>query len=719
MSVTNGVTVADVKSSAAAAEDSRSEILKVRVIETRGGANAFEPTSALETQWKNTNTIEPPYPPDALNTLLEHSGALRQNVDAMVANIDSFGYRFEPVLDLEADDADEEIASLLLLEAAEAAAESVDRMGGDVAAIVADPQRQLPEPTPEQVEQRKKELREQMRFEKRHVAQFFESCCLEYSFVTLRRRTRQDIEVEGNGYWEVTRSEDGEIAQFDHVPAFTMRMRALDREPTQIVARVPTADFDWQDIHTRKRFRRFVQVFEGRTVVFKEFGDPRLISRKDGRVFATPFDAAVAEKEDPADGLATEILHFKVHSSKTPYGVPRWIGNLLSVLGSRQAEEVNYMYFENKSVPPLAVLVSGGRISESSVQRIKEFIENDIKGKKNFHKLLVLEAEGQELGSNPLGGGKMRIDLKPLTAAQHNDALFQNYDERNIDKVGQSFRLPRMLRGDIRDFNRATAEAAVEFAEAQVFGPERDEFDFTINRRILPLLGIRFWKFKSNSPATRNPVDLSDMISKLVNANVMTPQEAREEAGNVFNREFKKVSAPWVRQPVQLTLAGIAPPEELTAPGQADPTVPDPNAAQLVPAAPSEQAAPTGSAQLTGTDVATIVTVNEARKQVGLPDLTRTVNGQKERDPDGDLTVAEFKAKRAAAGQALGTAIGDAAAAGGQVTQRFDPQKLIEQALHMRALSKAVDAIEVAEAREEFLEAKRAEGDAEDGAPVG
>ena len=56
----------------------------------------------------------------------------------------------------------------------------------------------------------------------------------------------------------------------------------------------------------------------------------------------------------PSDGPATEILHFRVHNPRSAYGVPRWIGNLLAVLGSRQAEEVNFLYFENKSVPPLA-----------------------------------------------------------------------------------------------------------------------------------------------------------------------------------------------------------------------------------------------------------------------------------------------------------------------------------------------------------------------------
>jgi hypothetical protein len=153
----------------------------------------------------------------------------------------------------------------------------------------------------------------------------------------------------------------------------------------------------------------------------------------------------------------------------------------------------------------------------------------------------------------------MKIELRPLTNAQQSDALFQNYDERNMDKVGQSFRLPRLLRGDIRDFNRSTGDSALMFAEMQVFQPEREEFDFVINRKVLADMGIRFWRFRSNSPVTRDPAAMAEIVRGLTNANILTPEEGRQLASDVFNRDFKKINAPWVKQPVPLTLAGIQP----------------------------------------------------------------------------------------------------------------------------------------------------------------
>jgi PBSX family phage portal protein len=494
-----------------------------------------------------TGAVAPPYDPDTLCLLLENSNSLRQNIDAYVTNIDAFGHRFEPVVDLDASDADQRIANAIYIERLKLKEDPRRRDDPDVRALSTTP-------TPEEVAARKREVAELMRMERSRLENFFEYCCVDSSFVTLRRRMRLDLELLGNGYWEVLRNGAGEIVQFVYVPGFTVRLLPLDPELVEINHKVKISDLAFDTVKVRCRFRRYVQVFEAETVFFKEFGDPRVVSRKTGRVHPS-VEALVAV--DPSDGPATEILHFRVHNPRSAYGVPRWIGNLLAVLGSRQAEEVNFLYFENKSVPPLALLVSGGRLSAQSIPRIEDFIENHIRGKRNFHKILILEAEPSGAGGNIEHTGRLKIELRPLTAAQYSDALFQSYDERNIDKVGQSFRLPRMLRGDIRDFNRSTADAALHFAESQVFEPERQEFDFIINRKLLAEMGIRFWRFVSRSPVNRDPATMTEIIRGLVNANVLTPEEGRQLAGEVFNREFKKISAPWVKQPVALTLAGV------------------------------------------------------------------------------------------------------------------------------------------------------------------
>jgi PBSX family phage portal protein len=601
-------------------------------------SNVMHGVDEAERRFSMAGAIEPPYNPATLAALLEHSNSLRQNVDAYATNIDGFGHRFEPTLDLEAPDADQRIAQ----------------------AIAVERQSQLSEnpglslsPTPEEVQVRKQKMVEQMRLEHSTLAQFFENCTDDISFVALRRKVRQDLEVIGNGYIEVLRNGSGRIAEFTYVPGFTIRLLPLDQAPTKVRVKQRVGEMQYATVDKTKHLRKFVQVFESFLVYFKEFGDPRVISKMNGQVFLSVDELLRA---NPNDAPATELLHFRIHSSRTAYGVPRWIGNLLSVLGSRQAEEVNFLYFENKSVPPLALLVSGGRVSEDTVARLESYIDTEIKGKKNFHKMLIVEAEsGGEDGKS----GKVKIELKPLTDAQNSDALFQNYDEKNIDKIGMAFRLPRMLRGDIRDFNRASAEAALDFAEQQVFSPEREDFDFLVNKRILSELGIVFWRYRSNAPALRDPQVLAEIIEKLTVANVLTPEEARELCAGVFNRSLAKIRAPWTKQPTALTLAGVTPPvDDTNAPwtGGEDRIGEDSAAyndrdADGQPDAEQKGTAPGGGGLVTRTALGNVVTVNEARAAHGLGPR-QLADGSV--DPLGELTIAEYMSRAEAQRQQMG-----------------------------------------------------------------
>jgi len=481
--------------------------------------------------------LEPPYDPLNMCAFFEVSNSLRPNVDAYVTNIDGFGHRLEPAIDFEAEDVDARVAEVLLLERA-AARERGERTG-------------VEEPTPEEVAARRRELQQLARRERARLDAFFESCCYDHSFVHLRRITRQDLEVTGNGYWEILRNTGGDIARFVYVPSHSVRLMPLSPDPVEVTEWTRVSPIEVEKTKTLRRLRRFVQLQSGvEKVFFKSFGDPRVISRNTGRIFKS---VAELKEASASDAPATEMLHFAIPSSRSPYGVPRWVGALLSVAGSRSAEEVNYLYFENKSVPPLALLVSGGKLSESSVPRIERYIEENLKGKANFHKILILEAEGPGTSEQT----RPKIVLQPLRGAQQQDGLFQQYDERNIDKVGSAFRLPGLLRGATREINRATADAALRFAEDQVFQPERDEFDYLMNRRVLPDMGIRFWRFRSQTPVTRDPERLTDMVEKLMRVGVLIPEEGRLLAADIFNREFRKIGDDWTKRPLTLTLAGI------------------------------------------------------------------------------------------------------------------------------------------------------------------
>jgi PBSX family phage portal protein len=532
-------------------------VLKAKLIGSGDiGVSHTEPVEKLtadELLFQESRAIVPPYSPEFLCRLHEHSSALRQNIDSYVVNIDGNGHHFVPVIDMDDDNVFDKVRDSIYLE---------DLLTGESEEL--EDVTNFDMPTDDEVRARIDQIKLEMGIEKARLEAFFRFCCLDESFVSMRKRTRQDKEVMGNAFWEVIRNDKGIVTQFTYVPGFTVRMLPICDDLVKTSVNVKKTPLSYDTVEIYRKFRKFVQVFERFMVYFKEFGDPRVMSSSTGDFYDSVEDMRLKEGSDKEGNdvdvfPATEIIHFNIHSPISPYGMPRWIGTLLAVIGTRQAEEVNFLYFDNKSVPPLAVLVNGGRLSSDSTKALEDYVENKIKGIHNFHKILVIE--GVPTHAQPLDSmnSKTKLEIVPLTMAQHNDALFQNYDIRNFDKVGMAFRLPRLLRGDIKDFNRATAEAALEFTEMQVFSPEREDFDWFINRKILSEFKVKYWNFVSNGPTTKNPIDLSNIIALLVREGILVPDEARELVQGIFNKDFKKIDEIWTKIPPKLLLGGILP----------------------------------------------------------------------------------------------------------------------------------------------------------------
>jgi len=479
----------------------------------------------------DNKVIAPPYDPFALSVISESSGILGQCIDVMEVNVDSFGFELRPSVD---DDTFEELNR--------------------------DPAK-------------KKEIEEEWQ----RVMNFFKYCNRTLSYTQLRRRFRRDYELTGNAYFEILRNQlTQKITGLEWLTSHTMRVARIDSKFTDYMARRKINDIEIEETPDKRKFRRYVQVKERqqKPVWFKEFGDPRLmdsetggravvIRNSEGRVtsISPEVDSVHVFEVDKFEAgnmrLATEVLHFvNYQASRTlPYGSPRWIGNLISVMGSRQSEEVNLLYFNNKTVPPGMLLVSGGKLASSTVDRITNHIKENIKGSKNYHSILVVEANSGAPNPNLPAPPHPQLQWVSMIDAQHGDALFQNYDQNNIDKVISSFRFWSGYVSRTREINVATAEVARQISEEQVFQPERDEFDSIINRTLLVEMGINFWEHRTKGPQLSSPKAMADILDKM--KPYLTGIEGREIAKLIFGREFKDLKDEWVQKPLTLVIAEL------------------------------------------------------------------------------------------------------------------------------------------------------------------
>lgn len=350
----------------------------------------------------------------------------------------------------------------------------------------------------------------------------------------LFKEVLDDREVTGNAFLEVIRDDKGNVIQLERVKPELVQLSKPEAEPvlTKVVHK-GKEKMAW------KKFRKF----KVDKYLFKEFGDPRGID------FMTGTDT-----DDPRR-QARELLHLKIGNDH--WGVPRWIGNLVALLGARKAEELNYRYFTQGRHTPMAVLIKNGQLSEDAEIALSSYV-GEIGSEAMQHKMLVLEAEKVTDGIDDKD--KVDIEIKSLADMLQTDALFLEYDDKVREKVLSSFRLPPVYVGLSQDYNRSTVEEAKRIAEEQVFQAEREALEDLFNRHLLASYQLKEVKIEVRGPELSNDELIIETLDKL--GARFSDNEVRAIAGKLVGMEFDVLKGeqhelPQGAQAVQATVQDI------------------------------------------------------------------------------------------------------------------------------------------------------------------
>lgn len=275
------------------------------------------------------------------------------------------------------------------------------------------------------------------------VQDFFKMPNDDESMIKLSKRQRFDYEVLGNSALEAVRNVAGEVAMLNYLPTRSCRLSVLDSEPTEVTVRLPRGG-RIVEVKRKKYFRRIAQTVRinnrNKLIWFKEFGDPRTLNFKTG------------EYSQTTKYPATEVLWFKQHFAGYPYGIPRYIGGVLEILGRTSAQYVNYDLFRNQGIPPMLIMVSNGLLTDESLQELEDTI-NSWRGEEAFNRAALLEVTPEAMGLDDKGNAK--IDIKFLHEYRKDDAMFQAYLKMTEFSIRKLFRLPPLYTGGTEEFNRA------------------------------------------------------------------------------------------------------------------------------------------------------------------------------------------------------------------------------------------------------------------------
>lgn len=297
-------------------------------------------------------------------------------------------------------------------------------------------------------------------------------------------------------------------------------------------------------IQRKKKFRKFRQNVGGKTVYFKEFGDPRTMNKHDGTY--------VGEGSEPLDkdDEANEIIEFRLGSM--PYGEVRWIGQVLTVDGNRRAEVLNNNYFRKGRHTPLMIMVQGGTLSNDAWDKLQQYM-NDIEGENGQHSFLVLETDTMDTTAAFQDQQKPTVEIKDLASILQKDELFQEYQENGRKKVQSAFLLPDLYVGYTSDFNRATAQTAMEVTEKQVFQPERESLAWILNNKLLNGYNFQYVEGCFNEPDITNPDDIQKLLSITERAGGLTPNVAKEYTYEVIGKDgCEDYEGEWGNIPIAL-----------------------------------------------------------------------------------------------------------------------------------------------------------------------
>ncbi|MEG1728769.1 MAG: hypothetical protein RR280_04420 [Bacteroidaceae bacterium] len=407
---------------------------------------------------------------------------------------------------------------------------------------------------------------------------FFKEPFPAVSMIKLRREVRRYLEGTGNAYIELLPSANGELVMMRSLNPLNVRLGALSESVT--ITREIERNGSLIEVSMRDRERSYIYQEEGRDPTYLiEFGATQDIHAQTG-VFSGKSEEGTTRTLSQVE-KGNQLIHLKMNDDpNSDYGIPRWISQSPSVVGSRKAEEQNLEFFDAGGIPNVIVFVKGGEIAKTTTDQLNGFLSGQIKTGGRAAVVEVASTTGTLDKA-----GNVDVQVERFGSETMGDKMYENYDQRCEDRVRLSFRLPALFIGKTSDYNYATAKVAYQVAEAQVFKPDRDEFDAIMNQIIRKELKLTTVMFKSR------PITLNDMDAQLkaleLTKQVIDPKGLVTEVSRIANVELTYVDG-----------------KEFTQFKNMDGSVSNPQqpVQSVAPVAPAKEKAPKPDKKLTATE---------------------------------------------------------------------------------------------------------------------
>ena len=216
----------------------------------------------------------------------------------------------------------------------------------------------------------------------------------------------------------------------------------------------------------------------------------------------------------------SEIVWFKDFDPANPYG--QGISAAMALEDEAAADEkaakLAARFFENDATPRLALMYNAQDMPQSQVRRIQDRWAEQFRGQWNAYKPAVVY-------------GSLR-EIKVISSSMR-DMEFRGLREFALEAHKTVWHVPGVLLGQMKDYNRANAEAALYMWALQVMAPRLVAFQQVVDRDVLSEFEGEHGEcwMEHHDPVADDRERDSKIATKAVEDSILTVNEAREMHG--------------------------------------------------------------------------------------------------------------------------------------------------------------------------------------------
>ena len=219
------------------------------------------------------------------------------------------------------------------------------------------------------------------------------------------------------------------------------------------------------------------------------------------------------------------MIYYKRYYPRSDYyGAPPILSAVGSLVGLIGIRDYNLSFFENYGVPA-ALITLIGDWKAGSAKKIKNFLDNEIRGSENAHRTMVFQLPDENA---KFQWQQLSVDIKEGSFRLYRESLVEDIliaYHMPGERIGVRPRVGKLGGGSI------TEEATKIYIES-VVEPYQTDMENIVNSKIIEEgLNCHKYIFKLNTLDVRNIDAEGSRYIKYIEHAMMTPNQARNKLG--------------------------------------------------------------------------------------------------------------------------------------------------------------------------------------------